>query len=315
MNNFARRMHKRKGLAKSVAVILCVLVGTTLAVASEQGRFEKTLTVSSGADLEVFTRSGDVVVRSGPAGSIAIVGKIHVGDRWFNGGKKAEIQGIEQNPPIAQTGNHVRIDYVNMRDVAIDYEITAPSDTRVHTKSGSGDQTIEGMQAGVEIETGSGDVRLRDLAGDLRVHTGSGNVEARGAAGPIEARAGSGDIRIEENSKGDVSVETGSGNIDVRGVDGGLRVSAGSGDVTVDGKPASSWSVKTGSGNAQLRVPEQAAFDVDISTSSGSVEVAHPVTTTIQGRVQEERKSIRGKVNGGGPEISVHTGSGDVRVD
>ena len=305
----------RKGLAKSVAVILCVLVGTTLAVASEQGRFEKTLTVSSGADLEVFTRSGDVVVRSGPAGSIAIVGKIHVGDRWFNGGKKAEIQGIEQNPPIAQTGNHVRIDYVNVRDVAIDYEITAPSDTRVHTKSGSGDQTIEGMQAGVEIETGSGDVRLRDLAGDLRVHTGSGNVEARGAAGPIEARAGSGDIRIEENSKGDVSVETGSGNIDVRGVDGGLRISAGSGDVTVDGKPASSWSVKTGSGNAQLRVPEQAAFDVDISTSSGSVEVAHPVTTTIQGRVQEERKSIRGKVNGGGPEISVHTGSGDVRVD
>ena len=305
----------RKGLAKSVAVILCVLVGTTLAVASEQGRFEKTLTVSSGADLEVFTRSGDVVVRSGPAGSIAIVGKIHVGDRWFNGGKKAEIQGIEQNPPIAQTGNHVRIDYVNVRDVAIDYEITAPSDSRVHTKSGSGDQTIEGMQAGVEIETGSGDVRLRDLAGDLRVHTGSGNVEARGAAGPIEARAGSGDIRIEENSKGDVSVETGSGNIDVRGVDGGLRISAGSGDVTVDGKPASSWSVKTGSGNAQLRVPEQAAFDVDISTSSGSVEVAHPVTTTIQGRVQEERKSIRGKVNGGGPEISVHTGSGDVRVD
>jgi Toastrack DUF4097 len=303
MNNFARRMHMRKGLAKSAAVILCVLVGTTLAVASEQGRFEKTLTVSSGADLEVFTRSG------------AIVGKIHVGDRWFNGGKKAEIQGIEQNPPIAQTGNHVRIDYVNVRDVAIDYEITAPSDTRVHTKSGSGDQTIEGMQAGVEIETGSGDVRLRDLAGDLRVHTGSGNVEARGAAGPIEARAGSGDIRIEENSKGDVSVETGSGNIDVRGVDGGLRVSAGSGDVTVDGKPASSWSVKTGSGNAQLRVPEQAAFDVDISTSSGSVEVAHPVTTTIQGRVQEERKSIRGKVNGGGPEISVHTGSGDVRVD
>jgi hypothetical protein len=315
MNNFARRMHMRKGLAKSVAVILCVLVGTTLALASEQGRFEKTLTVSSGADLEVFTRSGDVVVRSGPAGSIAIVGKIHVGDRWFNGGKKAEIQGIEQNPPIAQTGNHVRIDYVNVRDVAIDYEITAPSDTRVHTKSGSGDQTIEGMQAGVEIETGSGDVRLRDLAGDLRVHTGSGNVEARGAAGPIEARAGSGDIRIEENSKGDVSVETGSGNIDVRGVDGGLRVSAGSGDVTVDGKPASSWSVKTGSGNAQLRVPEQAAFDVDISTSSGSVEVAHSVTTTIQGRVQEERKSIRGKVNGGGPEISVHTGSGDVRVD
>jgi len=305
----------RRGFAKSVAVVLSLLVGTTLAVASEQGHFEKTLTVSGAADLEVFTHSGDVTIRSGPAGSVAIIGKIHVGDRWFNGGKKTEVQNIEQNPPITQSGNHVRIDYVNVRDVAIDYQITAPPDTKVRTKSGSGDQTIEGMQAGVDIETGSGDVRLRDLAGDLRVHTGSGNVEARGASGPVQARAGSGDIRIEENSKGDVSVETGSGNIEVRGLDGGLRVSAGSGDISVDGKPASSWSVRTGSGNAQLRVPDQAAFDLDVSTSSGSVEVGHPVTTTIQGRVQEERKSIRGKVNGGGPEISVHTGSGDIRVD
>jgi DUF4097 and DUF4098 domain-containing protein YvlB len=315
MNNFCKENLMRPGFAKSVAVALCLLVGTTLSAASEQGHFEKTLTVSSGADLEVMTRSGDVTVRSGPAGSIAIIGKIHVGDRWFNGGKKADVQGIEQNPPISQTGNHVRIDYVNLRDISIDYEITAPPDTRIRTKSGSGDQTIEGMHAGVDIETGSGDVRLRDLAGDLRIHTGSGNVEARGAAGPVEAHAGSGDIRIEENSKGDVSVETGSGNIEVRGVDGGLRASAGSGDIRVDGIPANSWSVKTGSGNAQLRVPEQAAFDLDVSTSSGSVEVRHPVTTTIQGRVQEERKSIRGKVNGGGPEIIVHTGSGDIHVD
>jgi hypothetical protein len=315
MNNFTRRTHMRPGFAKSVAAVLCLLVGTTLAVASEQGHFEKTLTVSGAADLEVFTHSGDVTIRSGPAGTIAIIGKIRVGDRWFNGGKKADVQNIEQNPPITQTGNHVRIDYVNVRDVAIDYQITAPPDTRVRTKSGSGDQIIEGMQAGVDLETGSGDVRLRDLAGDLRVHTGSGNVEARGASGPVEARAGSGDIRIEENSKGDVHVETGSGNIEVRGVDGGLRVSAGSGDISVDGKPASGWSVRTGSGNAQLRVPDQAAFDIDVSTSSGSVEVGHPVTTTIQGRVQEEHKSIRGKVNGGGPEISVHTGSGDIRVD
>ena len=305
----------RPGLAKATAVVLCLLVGTTLAVASEQGRFEKTLPVSGAADLELFTHSGDVIVRSGPAGSIAILGKIHVGDRWFNGGKKAEVEAIEQNPPITQSGNHVRIDYVNYHDIAVDYEITAPPDTKVHTKSGSGDQTIEGMQAGLEVETGSGDVRLRNLAGDIRIHTGSGNVEAKGASGPIEARAGSGDINIEENSKGDVQVETGSGNIEVRGVDGGLRANAGSGDVRVDGTPASSWSVKTGSGNAELRVPEQAAFDLDVSTSSGSVVVDHPVTTTIQGRVEDAHKAIRGKVRGGGPEISVHTGSGDIRVD
>ena len=171
------------------------------------------------------------------------------------------------------------------------------------------------MKAGIDVETGSGDVRLNDLAGDIRIHTGSGNVEARGASGPFEARAGSGDITLEEKSKGDVSVETGSGNIEARGVDGGLRASTGSGDVRVDGTPANTWAVKTGSGNAELRLPEQASFDLDVSTSSGSVVVSHPVTTTIQGRVEDAHKTIRGKVRGGGPEISVHTGSGDVHVD
>jgi len=39
------------------------------------------------------------------------------------------------------------------------------------------------------------------------------------------------------------------------------------------------------------------------------------VTTTIQGRIQDSKKSVVGKVRGGGPVLSVHTGSGDVQVD
>jgi DUF4097 and DUF4098 domain-containing protein YvlB len=305
----------RGGLTKLWAVALTILLATAVASASEQGRFERKLNVGGGADLQVFTRSGDVTIRSGPAGTVGIIGHIHVGNRWFGGDKNAEVEDIERNPPIQQSGNNIRIDYVNRQNISIDYEITASSDTKVRTKSGSGDLTIEGMQAGIDVETGSGDVRLEDLAGDLRIQTGSGNVQARGAAGPLEARAGSGDIKIEERSKGDVRLETGSGDIEARGIDGGLRASTGSGNVHVDGTPASSWSVRTGSGDAELRLPQEAAFDLDLSSSSGSVSVNHPVTTTIQGRIEESRKSIRGKVRGGGPEISVHTGSGDVRVD
>jgi DUF4097 and DUF4098 domain-containing protein YvlB len=305
----------RRTMLKSVVVISSLLLGTGMAVASEQGHFEKTLQVSGAADLEVLSHSGNVTVRSGSAGTVSIVGRIHVGDRWLRGGRQEDVEAIEKNPPISQSGNHVRIDYLNYRDISVDYEITAPPDTPLHVKTGSGDVTAEGMHAGVDVETGSGDVRLRELAGDLRVHTGSGNIEAKGAAGPLEARAGSGDIRIEQTSKGDVRVETGSGNVEVRGVDGGLRASTGSGDVQIDGRPTSNWSVKTGSGNTDLRLPGEAAFDVDLSTSSGSIVVAQPVTTTIQGRVEDAHKTIRGKVRGGGPEVAVHTGSGDIRID
>lgn len=305
----------RTRFMKFSTMAFAVLLVTTVATATEQGRFEKKLNVAGAADLQVFTRSGDLNIHTGSGGTVAIIGHIHVSNRWFGGEKKSQVEDIERNPPIQQSGNNIRIDYVNYQNVSIDYEITAPSDTKVRTKSGSGNQTIEGMQAGVDIETGSGDVRLTDLAGDIRIQTGSGNVQARGAAGPLQAHAGSGDITIEERSKGDVRLETGSGNIEARGIDGGLRASTGSGNVRVDGTPANSWSVRTGSGDAELRLPQVAAFDLDISSSSGSVSVNHPVTTTVQGRIEESRKSIRGKVRGGGPEISVHTGSGDVRVD
>ena len=63
-----------------------------------------------------------------------------------------------------------------------------------------------------------------------------------------------------------------------------------------------------------VRLPGNAAFDADISTSSGTVDVNSPIEVTVQGRVQESRKNIRGKVRGGGPLLSVRTGSGDVHI-
>jgi DUF4097 and DUF4098 domain-containing protein YvlB len=308
----------RRTAGLSIVELVIVVVALSiapLALASEQGHFEKTFQVNGAADLQVFTRSGDITIRSGPEGTIRVIGRIHVGDRWFNGGRKSEVEEIENHPPVQQSGNSIRVDYVNHHNISIDYEISAPADTKVRAKSGSGNETVEGMKAGLDVETGSGDVKLSDLAGDIRIQTGSGNVQARGAAGKFEARAGSGDISLEERAKGDVQLETGSGNIEARGVDGSLYASTGSGNVRVDGMPSSNWSVKTGSGNAELRLPQQASFDLDVSTSSGSVIVDHPVTTTVQGRVEDARKSIRGKVRGGGPEISVRTGSGDVHVD
>jgi hypothetical protein len=44
------------------------------------------------------------------------------------------------------------------------------------------------------------------------------------------------------------------------------------------------------------------------------VDIDAPVEMTVQGRVQETRKSINGKVRGGGPLLAVRTGSGDIHI-
>ncbi len=289
---------------------------STLAFASSrpQGTFERTLQVNGPADLQVFTHSGDIIVRSGPAGSIKISGKIFVADRWLMGTPTADIQELEKNPPVRQDGNNVRIDYVNLHNISIDYEITVPADTKVQTHTGSGDQTFEGLKSDLDLESGSGDVRLHEVAGPIRLHTGSGDVKGN-IGGAFRAETGSGDIRVEAGGAGDVDVHTGSGNIEIRGVNGMLRADAGSGDIQIEGTQKSNWELHTGSGNVTLRLPRTAAFNLDARTSSGSVTVDQPVTMTVQGRVQEQRKSIVGTVRGGGPSLVVHTGSGDIHIE
>ncbi|MBZ5546515.1 MAG: DUF4097 domain-containing protein [Acidobacteriia bacterium] len=308
MNNYSVFRHP------AVLTLIFVMVSSLAGFASVVGTFDRSFQVSGPVDLEVLTRSGDITVRSGSSGTVSIHAKIHSGSGWFGGDNKPEVQELQNNPPIRQSGNSIRIDYVNLRNISVDYEITVPEDTTIRAHTGSGDQTIEGVRGNTDLESGSGDLRLARLTGDLHFQTGSGNVRANQISGPARGKAGSGDIEVEEVGSGDVDIRTGSGNITVHGVNGGFRAEAGSGDIRGEGTPTNMWSLRTGSGNVTLRVPSNLAFDVDISTSSGSVTMDHPVTTTIQGRVQESRKSIVGKVRGGGPTISVHTGSGDIHV-
>jgi DUF4097 and DUF4098 domain-containing protein YvlB len=298
-----------------LAIGLVVLLASSFAAASTpQGHFEKTFQVSGPVDLEVQTRSGDVTVRSGPAGSVSIRGKIFVGDRWLMGNRHTEVSEVEQHPPLRQDGNSIRIDYVNVRDISVDYEITVPEDTTIRTHSGSGDQIIEGTRGNADLQSGSGDMKLSRLTGEIRLQTGSGDVRAREISGPVRGGAGSGDIEVEEAGTGDIDLHTGSGNITARGIQGAFRAEAGSGDITAEGTQTGAWEIRTGSGNVHVRLPANAAFDANISTSSGALDVDAPITMTVQGRVQETRKSIIGKVRGGGPLLSLRTGSGDIHI-
>lgn len=318
MNNFRSRNSSFAPVRlASLAFAMAVIFVATAAFASNtpQGSFERTLQVSGPVDLEVLTHSGDITVRSGGAGSVVIRGKIFVGDHWLRGDRKADVTAIEQNPPVRQEGNSIHIAYVDVHDISIDYEITVPTDTALRAHSGSGDQVIEGLHGNADLSTGSGDLKLARLSGDIHMQTGSGDVRARELSGPVTGGTGSGNIEVVETGAGDIDLHTGSGNITSRGVQGAFRAQTGSGDITAEGTQSGSWDIKTGSGNVHVHLPSNAAFDAKISTSSGTVDIDAPVEMTVQGRVQETRKSINGKVRGGGPLLAVRTGSGDIHVE
>ncbi|MGA2413016.1 MAG: DUF4097 family beta strand repeat-containing protein [Candidatus Sulfotelmatobacter sp.] len=300
----------------ALLAIAAVLLVTGAAFASTpQGTFDKSFAVGGPVNLEVFTHSGDVAVHRGPAGSVSIHGKIFVGDRWLFGNRHGDVSEIEHHPPLRQEGNSIRVDYVNDRNISVDYEITVPEETAVRITSGSGDLTIDGTRGKVELQSGSGDVKLWRVTGEIRLQSGSGDVRAREIAGAVRGSTGSGEVELEETGAGDIDLHTGSGNITARGIHGAFHADTGSGDITAEGTQAGAWEIRTGSGNVHVRLPASAAFDADLSSSSGTIEVVPALTTTVQGRVQEDRKRIAGKVRGGGPVVKVHTSSGDIHLE
>src|SRR5271165_1609794 len=293
---------------RAVRTLIFILASSLAGYASVIGTFDRSYQVSGPVDLEVLTRSGDITVRNGAAGTVSIHAVIHASNSWFGGDHQAEARELQNNPPMHQNGNSIRIDYVNLNNISIDYEITTPENTAIRSHTGSGDQKLEGLKGNIDLESGSGDLKLAHLIGEMHFQTGSGDVRGRELSGPVRVKAGSGDVNIEEVGSAEVEVRTGSGNITVEGIGQGFHAETGSGDIHAKGLPRNMWSIHTGSGNVNLQVPSDAAFDVDISTSSGNVTLGHPVTTTVQGRIKESRKSVAGKVRGGGPMISVHTG-------
>jgi hypothetical protein len=248
---------------------------------SVEGSFDRTLAVSGPVDFEVSTGSGSIEIERGASNSVEIHGQIRAGDGWWRSTRDTEdaVRGLEANPPIEQSGQSIRVGRVTDRElernVSISYRIVLPAQSNVRSHSGSGSQTVEGINGRIEVGTGSGSITLRDIKGDLEANTGSGSIQA----------------------------------MNVRG---GLRMHTGSGRVLVHGEQTARWDVETGSGGIDLDLPPNAAFDLNAHTGSGGIDVAYPLT--VQGRIDSNRHDVSGRVGSGGYPLNLRAGSGHIRI-
>ncbi len=298
------------------AALALVLFATEVHAAD--GSFERSLTVDEPIFLDVSTGSGSVKITTGGTGKIEVVGHIRVGRRFFTrSSDEAQeiIDRIESNPPVTLEDGRLEVGHIKHSffgsKVSISYEIVVPADTEVKSHTGSGSQKISDVAGPVEASTGSGKITLTNIGGSVKASTGSGGIRANDIAGAFEAHTGSGSIRLTQVAPGDVVVTTGSGSSELHGVVGALSVKAGSGRVVVDGEQKGTWTIDTGSGSVKITLPDDAAFNLDAESSSGGIDIDHPIT--VHGKIS--RKRVRGEVRGGGDLLQIETGSGGIRIE
>ena len=296
----------------NVAFLLSFLLSRSCYMPASKGISIARLLCLALSNLDLTTGSGDITIKAGGSNQVIVHGTIH-SNSWFSNAENA-VHQVESNPPIQQNGNNIRIGYNLAEDVkrhiSISYEVTVPADAAVQAHSGSGGIDLEGVRGEVQAQTGSGDIRLRDLGGHVHVQTGSGGIRAQDVAAPFYGHTGSGDIEAELTGSGDVDIQSGSGGVHLRGIKGGLRARTGSGDISADGNVTGGWQLHTGSGSVRLAVGSANGFNLDVHTGSGSIHSDLPIT--VQGSMG--RRELKGTVRGGGPEVEVSTGSGDVEI-
>lgn len=181
-------------------------------------------------------------------------------------------------------------------------------DVRGHHRGASLEVKLP-RRAAVVIETVSAEVDGLDLVGDQRVRTTSGDVALRRGSGRIAVEAVSGDVEIVATGDVELAIRTVSGDIGMRASTiGRLSAASTSGDVKVAGRlfGPGPFSIETVSGDASL-----APFgDVRVETSTLSGELQ----TELAGRADGRRGHRSLDIGDGGPLLTFHSMSGDLKV-
>jgi hypothetical protein len=259
--------------------------------AAENATFDRTLSVNGKLELHVATGSGNIHLTRGTANQVVVHGRVS--------SQKAEdadeVHALAANPPIKQEGNVIRIGVLdeNRRNnhIEIDYDVEAPADATLEAASGSGEIVDEGVGPGAKLSTGSGNITATGLTSGFKAETGSGN------------------IAIDQAGEGDAKAETGSGDINVKGVHGALKAETGSGSIKAEGTPSSEWKLETGSGTVEL-TPGNAPLTLSASTGSGRITSDRPMALNVS----SDGHRMSGQLNGGGPNVVIETGSGNIRI-
>ena len=179
----------------------------------------------------------------------------------------------------------------------------------------------------VDLHTSGGSISVDDLEGEVYSQTSGGSLDFGHIVGPVTGRTSGGSITLDgcdgtadvKTSGGSITIGKVSGNVVARTSGGGIRVdevmgsinartSGGSVSANISRQPKDDCRLTTSGGSITVHMFKDIKVDVDAGTSGGRVKTDFPVT--LRGEIS--KRSLRAQINGGGPELYLHTSGGSI---
>jgi hypothetical protein len=306
MSLLRRKAAFRLGIACSIVLLAAAFVP---GVQAEE--WTKTYTVSGRPQVRVDTNDGSVRVSAGDSKQVEfrieyegyeINKNLHVDSR--QDGDRVELTARVTSHWGWSWGHNTRRLHIEVRmpkdgdldantgDGSVEaYSLTG----NLSVRTGDGSVKADTLSGTVNLHTNDGSIRADNLKGDIRLHSGDGSIEARGVDGKVDADSGDGHITLEGRFEG-LNIRTGDGSVNTR--------------VLTGSKMTGSWNVRTGDGSVDIVLPGDFQANIDASTGDGHISLGMPVT--VEGTFSNSQ--IHGKMNGGGQQLTIHTGDGSIRL-
>lgn len=200
-------------------------------------------------------------------------------------------------------------------------QIWLPEDvaTNLDVSGASASISVEGLKlANLGLSSASGAISVKDCEGGrLDAGSVSGAVKVENARfTSADASSTSGSVYVKDVPC-DLSVRNISGSVRIENVAGAVKVDNTSGSVMVSQphQNIAEISVGTISGSAEVKLHPDAAFDLTVRSTSGSLSTDFDVLVSGTLKKSVVGEDVNGSVNGGGVRVHVSTVSGSIRVN
>lgn len=319
-------------MRRTLLVSLLLLLATSVFAADDVER--KGFNVADGGTLKLDAGVGDVKIVTGGTGVAVELVRSYRGKRGEDRMRDMEVTYSQQGNDVVIETDMGRNDdnwfnWNNWANFEVQWNIRVPDRYNLDVRTSGGSIELDPIDGTVEARTSGGNITAGRLGGVAKLHTSGGSIEIDGATAPVEARTSGGSIRVG-NTQGRVDARTSGGSITLARVAGAVYARTSGGNIVVEEATGSvDASTSGGSIRAQLSGPITAdsklatsgggvtvslgrgvAVDLDARASGGGVSSDVPIT--IMGR--QDNDELKGKINGGGPTLTLRTSGGGIRV-
>ena len=271
---------------------------------------ERTFDVGRGGTLTLDTDAGSLDIRSAPGDQL----RVRI-ERDVRGGADETFE-----LRFEQDGDNLRIEgerpegnwsWFGSNKYRIRFEIVVPEQYNLDLATAGGSIKIAELEGDVACKTSGGSITVDDIEGQVDCRTSGGSIDIGRIEGSVVAKTSGGSISIDR-SGGSVLAKTSGGSIAVNEVLGSIDATTSGGSVRakISRQPLGDCRLSTSGGKVEVELAEGIAVDLDAKTSGGRVRLDVPVT--VHGDIG--RSSVRGQINGGGPELYLRSSGGSIYV-